>query len=101
MALWIYEMRIRMTSKWKVELSRQAKKQYKLLFHSGQKKPSIIDVIDALIIDLERRGPELRDWPHYGIIHESKQRSYYHCHLRKGHPTYVTCWEVVNEDAPY
>ena len=102
-----------MTSKWKVDLSRQAKKQYKLLAYSGQKRPSIIDVVDALIIDLEKRGPQLIDWPHYGIIHKSK-RSYYHCHLRRGHPTYIACWEIdevekkievfyvgSHEDAPY
>lgn len=104
-----------MNLEWNVELSRQAKKQYKALAYSGQKKPSIIDVVDALIIDLKIRGPELIDWPHYGIIHESRKRSYYHCHLKKGHPTYVACWEISNivdrkievfyvgshEDAPY
>lgn len=44
-----------------------------------------------------------------------KKRNYYfHCHLRKGHPTYVACWEAdvqakkievfyvgSHEDAPY
>lgn len=76
-----------MTLEWLVSLSRQAKKQYKTLTYSGQKKPSIIDAVDALIIDLKRRGPSLIDWPNYGIIHESKYRSYYHCHIRKGRPT--------------
>lgn len=103
-----------MTSDWQVDLSRDAKKQYKKLAASGLKKPSILDVIDALVLDLESKGPNLSDWPHYGIIHKSKKESYYHCHLRQGRPTYVACWEAdeqakkievfyvgSHEDAPY
>lgn len=103
-----------MTSEWQVDLSREAKKQYKKLAVSGLKKPSIIDVIDTLVIDLENRGPILNDWPNYGIIHKSKKEFYYHCHLRQGRPTYVACWEAneqakkievfyvgSHEDAPY
>ncbi len=60
-------------------------------------KPSIIDVIDSLVLDLKQCGPMLVNWPNYGIIHENKKQFYYHCHLRKGQPTYVACWNVVNE----
>lgn len=86
-----------MASKWKVDLSKDAKKQYKKLAYSGIKRPSIVDIIDALILDLEKHGPILVDWPNYGIIYESKKRFYYHCHLKKGRPTFVACWEVVDE----
>ncbi len=51
-----------MTEKWHVLLSRDAKKQYIKLRYSGQKKPSIIDVIDAFVIDLSMNGPTLIDW---------------------------------------
>jgi hypothetical protein len=103
-----------MIADWEVELSREAKKQYKKLAASGLKKPSIIDVIDALVLDLEIRGPVLNDWPHYGIIQKNKREFYYHCHLRQGRPTYVACWKAntmakkievfyvgSHEDAPY
>lgn len=88
-----------MTEQWKATLARDAKKQYKKLAHSGQKKPSILDIIDTLIIDLEKNGPTISHWPNYGIIHVSKLRFFYHCHLKKGNPTYVACWSVVNQQA--
>ncbi len=87
-----------MAGKWLVDLSRDAKKQYKSVTRSGQ-KPSITDAIDALVLDLKLNGPILVHWPNYGIIHESKKRFYYHCHLRKGKPTYVACWELIDEQA--
>lgn len=37
-----------MTSEWQVDLSREAKKQYKKLAASGLKKPSILDVIGLI-----------------------------------------------------
>lgn len=81
---------------WKVFFSRDAKKQYKNLSLCGQKKPSIIDTIDTLALDLRLRGPLLKDWPNYGPIHESKSEVFYHCHLKKGKPTFVACWRVTN-----
>lgn len=80
-------------SKWSVNLGRDAKKQYKRLEHSGLKKPSIIDAIDLLVIDLQESGPYLTTWPHYGSLKDN----HFHCHLRKGKPTYVACWEVINK----
>ena len=85
-----------MASQWKIALSRDAKKQYKKLAHCGHKKPSLLDVIDAFVLDLRQQGPILVGWPHYGVIHESKTELYYHCHLKRGHPTYVACWRVTN-----
>jgi hypothetical protein len=78
---------------WKVTFSRTAAKQYEKLKRSGSKNPSIIDTIDLLAIDLASRGPYIENWPNYGPI--KKQR--YHCHLKKGHPTYVACWEIVDK----
>ena len=86
-----------MTATWHVTLSRDAKKKYLKLKRSGQKKPSIIDVIDSLSSDLELRGPWMVDWPNYGYIDEGKAKSFHHCHLKKGQPTYVACWKVTNE----
>lgn len=86
-----------MALKWGVTLSRDAKKQYIKLKHSGQKKPSILDVIDTLVSDLILNGPFLSDWPNYGAISESKTKIFYHCHLKKGNPTYVACWKVTDE----
>lgn len=86
-----------MTAQWHTTLSRDAKKQYIKMGYSGQKRPSIIDTVDALVIDLNLNGPILSGWPNYGIIHKSNKHFFYHCHLKKGKPTYVACWEVIDE----
>lgn len=73
--------------------------QYLKLKFSGQKKPSILDAIDALTCDLSLRGPWLTEWPNYGKIEEGKNECFHHCHLKKGKPTYVACWKVIDEKA--
>lgn len=78
---------------WTTTFSRNAKKQYKKLEHSGSKKPSIIDVIDLLALNLAKNGPNLPSWPHYGPL----SKDHFHCHLRKGPPTYVACWRIVDK----
>lgn len=79
---------------WSVNFSRDGAKHYNKLKRSGQKKPSIVDVIDALVLDLKAHGPILFEWPNYGKIQDD---NYHHCHLKKGRPTYVACWRVINE----
>ena len=79
---------------WKVAFSRTAKKQYEKLKRSGSQKPSVIDAIDFLALDLQQRGPNLPDWPNYSLLGKNK----YHCHLRKGRPTYVACWSVIDKE---
>lgn len=79
---------------WTVTFSREAKKQYEKLKISGSKKPSVIDAIDFLAIELQKRGPVLHDWPHYGRL----GKDLYHCHLRRGRPTYVACWKVIEKE---
>lgn len=48
-----------------------------------------------LCVDLENRGPAV-DWPNYGKLH-GKKGDKRHCHLQKGKPTYVCCWEVKDK----
>lgn len=86
-----------MTTRWQATLARDAKKQYIKLKRSGQKKPSIIDVIDTLVLDLIEHGPIATGWPNFGCITEDRKNSFYHCHLKKGKPTYVACWKVIDE----
>jgi len=44
----------------------------------------------ALLLDIEIDGPVRGNWPNYGKL----GRNRHHCHLKKGHPTYVAVWEV-------
>ena len=80
---------------WIVTFSRDAKKQYEKLKRSGSRKPTVNDVIDFLALDLKRNGPNLPSWPNYGSLGKDQ----FHCHLRKGRPTYVACWKVMDKKA--
>ncbi len=79
---------------WFVSLSREAKKQREKLRRNGT-RPPIVDAIDFLLFDLEETGPKLTTWPNYSGIVGTK--GYHHCHLRKGKPTFVACWRVIDE----
>ena len=81
-----------MTMKWDVRFSNKAEKQYDKLKKNG-KRPSINDTIDFLVLELIVKGPERIDWPNYSKLNECT----YHCHLKKGKPTYVACWVVMEE----
>ncbi len=77
---------------WTVSFSRDARKQYEKLKRNGS-KPSIIDVVDFLVLDLQKNGPQLADWPHYGPL----AKEHFHCHLCRGRPTYVACWRMIDK----
>ncbi len=77
---------------WIVDFSREAGKQYKKLKQSGS-RPSINDVIDLLVLDLQRNGPQLHSWPHFCSL----KKEHFHCHLRRGKPTYVACWRLTDK----
>ena len=79
-------------SQWTVEFSTKAGKQYDKLKVNGS-RPSINDVIDFLALDLQKNGPLLPSWPNFGPL----ERDHFHCHLRKGKPTYVACWRILNK----
>ena len=49
-----------------------------------------------LLIDLATKGPAVPNWPNYGKL-QGKKGDKRHCHLQKGKPTYVCCWEVINK----
>lgn len=44
----------------------------------------------TLLLEIERLGPIRGNWPNYGKLLKNR----HHCHLKKGHPTYVAVWEV-------
>lgn len=76
---------------WNVSFSPIAVKQYNKLKKNG-KRPPINDIIDFLAIELQLKGPERHDWPNYGRLSDDV----YHCHLKKGQPTFVACWKVID-----
>ena len=46
----------------------------------------------ALAKEIEEKGPVRGNWPNYGRLSKTK----HHCHIKKGQPTYVVCWEERN-----
>jgi hypothetical protein len=91
--MWYYKINgSKMKEKWLVGFSTKAGRQYDKLKKNGS-RPSVNDIIDLLVLDLIRDGPERFDWPHYSALSKTS----YHCHLKKGKPTYVACWAVLDE----
>lgn len=83
-----------MPQKWTVEFSRDAEKQYNKLKRNGS-KPAITDVINLLIIEMRKEGPYRNNWSNYGPLGEDE----FHCHLKKGKPTYVACWKIIDKES--
>jgi hypothetical protein len=46
-------------------------------------------------------GPDCITWPNYsklkGLKGKKKSDDIRHCHLQKGRPTYVVCWQVYEQ----
>lgn len=73
---------------WDVNFSRLALKQSKSLPTKVRKSLAV------LMKSLQLKGPVVGDWPNYGKIGNNR----HHCHIKKGKPTYVAVWEVVNKE---
>ncbi len=77
---------------WNVQFSHKAGKQALLL----SKRPFL--ALQTLVEDLRTFGAYPgKHWPNYGPSSGKKNEDKRHCHLVKGKPTYVCCWEVLNK----
>ena len=74
---------------WTVQLISQAKK-----FNLNLPKDAQLQLL-ALIRSLSKIGPIQYEWPHYSKLNGKKEC--YHCHIERGRPTYVACWQVVDK----
>lgn len=74
--------------KWKVNFTRQAKKQ------ADRLPPKIQGILAALVADMQDNGPVRGNWSNYSKLTGSS----HHCHLKKGHPCYVAVWEVADKE---
>lgn len=73
---------------WTVTLS---KKTIKNIPKMPQK---VRKTLALLIREIELAGPVRGNWPNYSKLGEAS----HHCHLKKGNPTYVAVWEVVDKE---
>lgn len=67
---------------WEVKLARKVEKALQGL------PRSVRDALTTLVLDIEGRGPVRGNWDNYGKLGNNR----HHCHLKKGHPTYVAVW---------
>lgn len=80
-----------MTNKlWKVEFTSKADKQ------AGKLPVRVREVLFALVKDLQCTGPTLgplsKNWANFSSLKGNDfPKGTYHCHLKKGKPTYVAC----------
>lgn len=74
--------------KWKVELTKKSSKLKKKL------PTKITDILAVLMKEMEILGPTRGNWPNFSKL----SKDTYHCHLKKGNPTYVACWRVNKEN---
>lgn len=82
-----------MVKNWMVGYSSAVDKQRKKLPNKIQ------DLLDLLTKEIELLGPNRIDWPNFGSLKRIKgiPENAYHCHLKKGKPTYVACWYVEDK----
>lgn len=74
---------------WDVQFAPKAVKLVKKL------DERVVLVLRTLVEDLKIKGPAPgKQWPNYGKLIGKKGEDKRHCHLIKGNPTYVSCWEV-------
>lgn len=71
--------------KWTVRVHRRVEKTFPRL------PEKIRDALITLMREIELTGPVRYNWPNYGWM---KDRKMHHCHLKKGRPTYVACWQA-------
>ncbi len=78
---------------WSVTYSHKANKQLSTM-------PEKIRVKMAVLAkEISESGPIRKNWHNFGSLHgKGLPDNTYHCHLKKGKPTYVSCWYVVNKE---
>lgn len=78
---------------WTIQFSKKAEKQ------TGKLNEKVQSALRLLAEDLKEAGPGLygKQWPNHKKFKGVKRKDQYHCHLIKGKPTYVCCWEVMDK----
>ena len=71
---------------WQIVFTNKARKNFKKLPRQIQEQTVL------LINEIQFAGPIRRNWSHFSKLMKNE----YHCHLKKGHPTYVVCWKVTS-----
>ncbi len=76
---------------WDVKFTSKAEKQAKNV------PPKVRESLFALVLEIRKLGPTRTTWHNYGKIRGKKDC--YHCHLKKGKPTYIAIWKVTDKES--
>ena len=79
----------KLTEDWKVYLTPKTERELKKLPKRVQ------EIFHTLTGEMAKLGPVRKAWPSFGSLHKQKKKipdNSYHCHLKRGNPTYVVCW---------
>ena len=84
---------ILINEKWQIEPKKKLEKQIENL------PEHVRPIVFSLMKDLEDIGPNQRGWPKYSPLKKSKgvPNDSFHCHLKRGKPTYVACWRIIDK----
>lgn len=101
-------------SHWTVEVPTKIQKQLREL---KKNHPKVFELATRLFVEMEEEGPYRKTWSNYGPLDKGPgiPDGSYHCHLKKGRPTFVACWKIeqksikiikvfyvgTHENAPY
>ncbi|HEM6962611.1 TPA: hypothetical protein U2K06_002807 [Legionella pneumophila] len=78
--------------RWKIRIPTKVGKKITALPKAAQ------SALLLLLRDLEEHGPATGgSWKNYGKF-KGLRGDKRHCHLSKGRPTYVCCWEVIDKE---
>ena len=72
-------------TEWRVRVSKKVIKQTKKL------PEKVLQIFEALILDLMKTGPIQHEWPNYSKLTHKR----FHCHLNY---SYVAVWEIVDKE---
>ena len=72
---------------WTVIFSNQAAKQ------AGKLPEVILALLKALVLEIGSSGPVRGNWKNFSRLSNGD----YHCHLKKGQPTFVVVWRVTDK----
>jgi mRNA-degrading endonuclease RelE of RelBE toxin-antitoxin system len=73
---------------WQVTMKKAAAKHIAKLSENARKSLAL------LMREMELEGPVRGNWPNYGKLIDD----IHHCHLKKGQPTYVAVWTVMDKE---
>ncbi len=72
---------------WQIRFTSKAQKQFKKL------PQKVKDRAVLLLGEIKLEGSGRGNWPNYSKLGKGE----FHCHLKKGKPTYVICWRVEDK----